>query len=171
MNSFARLSWTAFITLITSSCTTPTTPSGNSTAAYTAFDAWRTSNRITPYAACGSARALHDLFVITYARASDPNLGGEDLEQMGANLAQVATGIGDASFAEALKRERPEIVNAVRLIGEGLLSEFPQTSGVIRSAPRMILPMEHASNNVQTALIKALVGEASPEGTQPRSQP
>lgn len=161
MKLLVRLHFLPLVALLTSACTPSSQPPGKAQASgkYNQFDAWRTSNRITPYAAAGSAQALHDLFLATYTRASDPYQGGEDLEQMCSNLADVATAIGDANFAAALKLERPEIVNAVRLIGSGCLKSYPITNSVIRSAPVMILPLESSMNNVSTPLMKTLLKE------------
>jgi hypothetical protein len=150
-----------FIAIFASSCgpSTPITGKTGTSSGYTAFDAWRTSNRITPHAASGSARALHDLFIATYTRASDPYQGGEDLEQMCSNLGEVAAAIGDSSFADGLKRERPEVVNAVRVIGAGCLKSYPQTNAAIRSVPVMTLPLEYSTKDVRTPLMNALIKE------------
>ena len=149
------------IAMFASSCapSTPVPGTTGTTSNYTAFDAWRTSNKITPYAAKGSARALHDLFIATYTRASDPYQGGEDLEQMCSNLAEVAAAIGDSSFADGLKRERPEVVNSVRVIGAGCLGPYPKTNAVIRSVQTMTLPLEYSTKDVRTPLMNALIKE------------
>lgn len=144
--------------LLFASCGTQTS-SEVSDAGYSAFDAWRTSNRITPFAAKGSARALHDLFLATYTRASDPYLGGEDLQQMCTNLAKVAAGIGDVSFAEGLSRERPEVINSVRVIGGDCLEPYPRTRSLISTTPSVKLPIEYAMQDARTPLMIALQNE------------
>jgi len=102
---------------------------------------------------------LHDLFIVTYTRASDPYLGGEDLQQMCSNLAEVASAVGDSSFAEGLQRERPEVVNAVRVIGAGCLDSYPKTTTVIRSAQSITLPLEHSTAEAPTPLLNAFIKE------------
>jgi hypothetical protein len=126
---------------------------------YIAFDAWRTSSRITPYAARGSARAIHDLFIATYTRASDPYQGGEDLESMCSNLGEVAQSIGDKNFAEALSRERPEVIHSVRVIGSGCLGSYPDTQALISRTPKVKLPLEFSAEDIHTPLMKARIKE------------
>ncbi|MEY4568930.1 MAG: hypothetical protein RLZZ398_369 [Verrucomicrobiota bacterium] len=127
---------------------------------YVAFDAWRTSSRITPYAARGSARAIHDLFIATYTRASDPYLGGEDLEIMCSNLGEVAESIGDKRFAEALGRERSEVIHSVRAIGGVcLLDSYPETQALMSRTPKVKLPLEFSREDIHTPLMKALIKE------------
>ena len=157
----ARFHLLAFVVLLMPACSPSPSPLGKTGPAgsYTPFDAWRTSNRITPHAAAGSSRALHDLFLATYTRASDPYQGGEDLEQMCSNLAKVAAAIGDEQFAWGLKHERPEIVNAVRLIGGGCLKPYPLTCATIRSTPKMKLPLEYSMEDTTTPLMEALLKE------------
>ena len=148
-----------FVVLVAfSSCAGPGT-SSSATSSYVAFDAWRTSSRITPFAAKGSARALHDLFIATYTRASDPYLGGEDLEIMCSNLGEVARSIGDTKFAEALRRERPEVIHSVRVIGGACLRSSPETLALISRTPKVKLPLEYSGEDIQTQLMKALIKE------------
>ena len=102
---------------------------------------------------------MHDLFIASYTRASDPYLGGEDLMSMSLNLGQVAQSVGDARFAEALGRERPEIIHAVRVIGSDRLDAFPETSKLISQTPKVKLPLEYSSEDIHTPLMKALIEE------------
>ena len=112
-----------------------------------------------PYATKGNARALHDLFIATYTRASDPYLGGEDLEMMCLNLGEVAKSIGDKRFAEALSRERPEVIHSVRVIGGGRLGSSPETQALISRTPDVKLPLEYSIEDIHTPLMKALMKE------------
>ena len=112
-----------------------------------------------PYAARGSARAIHDLFIATYTRASDPYLGGEDLQDMGSNLADVAASIGDERLAEALGRERPEVIQSVRAIGGSRLGSYPKTTALISRTPMVKLPLEYSREDIHTPLMMALIEE------------
>jgi len=143
------------LTVIASSCASEKINSSGDS--YTGFDAWRTSTRIAPFAAKGSVRALHDLFLATYTRASDPYLGGEDLEQMCSNLSDVASSIGDEQFAAGLKLERAEVINSVRVIGSGCLASFPRTTLIISNTPKIKLPIEYSSDDIRTPLMNALM--------------
>lgn len=78
---------------------------------------------------------------------------------MCSNLVEVAASIGDTRFAEGLKCERPEVVNAVRLIGGGRLKPYPITTEVIQSAPPVTLPLESSMNGLTTPLMKVLLKE------------
>lgn len=133
--------------------------SSSAASGYVAFDAWRTSGRIMPFAAQGSARAIHDLFIATYTRASDPYLGGEDLQDMGSNLAEVAASIGDERFAEALGRERPEVIHSVRAVGGSRLGSYPKTTALISRTPMVKLPLEYSREDMHTPLMTALIEE------------
>lgn len=141
------------------SCSGPAASTSAPASSYKAFDAWRTSSQIEPYAAKGSARALHDLFIADYTRASDPYLGGEDLQSMSMTLGAEARSVGDAKFAEALGRERPEVIHAVRVIAGGCLAGYPETLKLMSKNPRVKLPLEYSDEDIRTPLMKALIEE------------
>lgn len=83
---------------------------------------------------------------------------------MCSNLAEVAAGIGDARFAEGLRRERPEVINSVRIIGGDCLKSYPRTNSVISKAPSVKLPIEYSMEDVATPLMTALLKEEAAEG-------
>lgn len=91
--------------------------------------------------------------------ACDPYLGGEDLQGMGATVREVAQSVGDAKFAQALGRERPEVIHAVRVIGAGCLDACPKTLDLISRTPKVKLPLECFSEDIHTPLMKALIEE------------
>jgi hypothetical protein len=110
------------------------------------FDPWRACMAAEPVAKRGNPDALRTCFLAAYVRVSQPFLGGEDLEGMARVYNDLFTTLGDAAFARALAKERPEIHSAVRwFISESpKLKTSPNTARLFRNAPKIDWPIDRA---------------------------
>jgi hypothetical protein len=113
------------------------------------FDTWHASMAAEDLAKRGAPDALRTLFLCAYVRVNQPFLGGEGDETMNLIFQRVLVANGDARFARALARQRPEIRSAVRsfLYIHPSLGKFPRTTKLLRGAPTIDWPMDQAYRN------------------------
>jgi hypothetical protein len=113
------------------------------------FDTWHASTAAEDLAKRGAADALRTLFLCAYVRVNQPFLGGEGDEAMNLVFQRVLVANGDARFARALARQRPEIRSAVRnfLYIHPSLRKFPRTTKLLHDAPKIDWPIDQAYRN------------------------
>ena len=127
------------------------------------LDPWRACDHLLPEAKKCNPIALHACFLAAYVRVSDPYLGGEDLEMMYDCMQQLVQTLGDASFAQILAMERPEVQAAVgcffdvrMLKGEWKdkgVKGAPKTLQLIQSAPHIDFPLSQSEKDEDHALL------------------
>ena len=110
------------------------------------FDPWRANNYALKPAAKGDADAQTAFFLSTYVRLSQPYAGGEDLEQMTANVRELLKALGDVAFAKAIQSLRPEVRSSVRWFVEmkSVRASSPKTYKVLNAAPKIDWPTDQA---------------------------
>ena len=112
------------------------------------FDTWHASMAAEDLAKRGAPDALRTLFLCAYVRVNQPFLGGEGDETMNIIFQHVLAANGDARFARALARQRPEIRSAV---GDFLwippTAKYPRTRKLLSEAPEIDWPMAKAYRN------------------------
>lgn len=112
------------------------------------FDTWHASMAAEDLAKRGAPDALRTLFLCAYVRVNRPFLGGEGDETMNLIFQRVLAANGDARFARALARQRPEIRSAVReFLWIAPSGNFPRTKKLLREAPEIDWPMDEAIRN------------------------
>lgn len=111
------------------------------------FDAWHACTAAKPLALKGAPDALRTLFLAAYVRVNQPFLGGEDLETMVKIFDDVLHKIGDARFAAALARQRPEVRSATRWFLSAGSRKYPKTAKLLREAPEIDWPLDEAYRN------------------------
>lgn len=130
---------------ILAGCThaTKTSPAAAGSTRYEErFDPWRASNRALKPASRGDRNAQIAFFLSAYVRMSQPYMGGEDLEQMRANVGHLVATLGDDSFSRALEQQRPEVRSAVRsfLDTKSVKRDYPKTYRLLDAAPKIDWP-------------------------------
>jgi hypothetical protein len=112
------------------------------------FDTWHASMAAEDLAKRGAPDALRTLFLCAYVRVNRPFLGGEGDETMNLIFQRVLAANGDARFARALARQRPEIRSAVReFLWIAPSGNFPRTKKLLQEAPEIDWPMDEAIRN------------------------
>ncbi|WP_035605853.1 hypothetical protein [Haloferula sp. BvORR071] len=93
------------------------------------------------------AAEIHHIFFAAYSRSRIKMRGGEDLETIALNLAELRTRLGDEAFAAALTKEHPAVVSAVAShFGreEARNPAFPLTAKLIADSPHYDLELNQA---------------------------
>lgn len=112
------------------------------------FDTSHASMAAEDLAKRGAPDALRTLFLCAYVRVNQPFLGGEGEETMNLIFQRVLAANGDARFARALARQRPEVRSAVRnFLWISPSGKFPRTRKLLREAPEIDWPMAQAYRN------------------------
>lgn len=112
------------------------------------LDPYRACNHQCDAAAKGNALAQHTCFLAAYVRMNDPMGGGEDMEGIDACFGRLLSQLGDKTFAEALKLERPEIIAAVgSFLEKDKLVSSPATQQLIKRVPKIVFPLDDALNS------------------------
>lgn len=93
------------------------------------------------------AAEAHHIFFAAYSRSRIKLLGGEDLETIALNLAELRARLGDDTFATALVKEHPAVISAVggHLGQEARNPAFPATAKLIANNPHHQLELNQAA--------------------------